>query len=299
MIPSKEEISIFKKAGHIAQTCLQRGAKLIKPGANMVEVLDKIEDDIRQMGGKPAFPAQISLNSIAAHFCPTNDDNIIFKEGDIAKLDIGVHIDGHIADNALTVDLGDNKELTKASKDALAAALSTVGIGVSLGDVGKAIQDAITSYDFRPIRNLSGHGLGKYQIHTKPNIPNVNTHDDTPLKEGQVIAIEPFASSGAGLIFESSNPTIFSHVRKRPVRSPLTKSVLRSIAQFEGLPFTTRWLTKEHPVGKVNYALRELQANGSIIAHPPLPDRDKGMVSQHEHSVIIMDKPIVYTKLDD
>ncbi len=295
---SKEVIDKYKEAGKIAHTCLNNGAKLIKVGASMREVLDSIENNIKQMGGKIAFPAQIALNNIAAHYCPTDEEDENFSVGDIAKLDIGVHVDGYVADTAMSVNLGSHDDLLKASRDALNSALKMMTPGTKLGIIGRTIQETIQSYNLSPIRNLSGHGLRRFEIHTKPNIPNVDTKDETVLEEGMVVAVEPFASTGAGIIYESSNPSIFTLRQIKPTRSPITRSVLQSIKEFQGLPFTTRWLTKIHGLGKTRFALRELEQNGSLLTHPPLPDKEGGFVSQHEHSVIVKNKPIIYTKED-
>ena len=298
MLP-EEEVQKHVKAGRIAQTCLLEGARLIRPGASIREVLDTIEERIRKAGGGIAFPAQVSRNTIAAHFCPSLSDDAVFEEGDMAKLDIGVHIGGRIADNAITVDLGDHDELLRASREALDAALKLATPGRPLREIGKAIEETITSYGLRPVRNLSGHGLGSYEVHVPPSIPNFDSGDATELQEGQVIAIEPFATDGKGLIFESSNPTIFSFVHARPTRSPFAREALRLIRSYEGLPFASRWLERSMGQGKARLALQELQRNGSLHAHPPLPEQSQGLVSQHEHSVIVGDKPLVFTRLDD
>ena len=295
---SEDIIAKHKQAGIIAQESLQVGAKLIQPGASMRDVLDTVEDRIRKAGAGIAFPAQIALNNIAAHYCPTDEEDMVFKEGDLAKIDVGVHVDGYVADNAMSVNLGDHDDLLLASKEALHAALKLVRPGVALGEIGKTIQETIQSFEYQPIRNLSGHGLGHYQIHTPPSIPNVETHDQTVLVDGQVIAIEPFATDGRGAIYEGERPTIFSFVQSRPTRSPFARQVLQTIRSYEGLPFTTRWLTRVHGVGKTRLALQELLRNGTLQAHPQLPEQGGGMVSQHEHSVIVQEKPIVFTKLD-
>ncbi len=293
---SDEIIAKYKQAGKLSHDALQFGKTLIKPGVSMREILDKIEERIIKNGGGIAFPAQIAVNNIAAHYCPTLEDDYVFKEGDVAKLDLGVHIDGYVADNALTVDLGDHKELCQASKDGLDAALKIIKPGVTLGEIGRAIETAIKAKGFVPVKNLSGHGLGQFQIHTTPSVPNFDTKDDTPLEEGMVVAIEPFATNGAGAIFESTNPTIFSHVANKPTRSPYARQILSKIKQYEGLPFASRWLERELGVGKVRLGLSELVRNGSVITHAPLPEKGDGLVSQHEHSVIVANPPIVFTR---
>ncbi|HHE64831.1 MAG TPA: type II methionyl aminopeptidase, partial [Bacteroidetes bacterium] len=210
----------------------------------------------------------------------------------------GAMVDGYIGDNALTVDLGDNEKLVKASREALNNALKIVSPGVTLSEIGKTIHETIVKYDYAPVRNLSGHGLDQYLYHDKPSIPNFDTGDETKLEEGKVIAIEPFASAGAGIIFESSNANIFSIRQKKPVRNKITRDILREIDNFKEMPFTTRWLTKKFHPGKVRFALRELRQKNIINEYPPLPDRNKGLISQAEHTVIVEEDPIITTKID-
>lgn len=292
---NEEELQKYIKAGKIASKALHYGKGLIKEGASLLYVSEKVEEKIAELGGKPAFPAQISLNNIAAHSCAEPDDLTIFKDGDLAKLDVGVHVDGYVADTALSIDIGGHhKELILASQNALNAAIKLATPGTKLSDIGKAIQDEITVLGFSPIKNLSGHGVGKYIIHGPPQIPNYETGTNATLVEDQVIAIEPFASKGKGMIYETENANIFMVTSKKPVRSPITREILREINEYNGLPFTTRWLTRKFPLFKVRVAIRELLTHNIIKAFPPLPDKD--YVSQAEHTIIVKDKPIVTTK---
>ena len=295
----QEELERYRKAGRIASTALREGAAMIKPGILLRDVLDKVEARIEAMGGGIAFPAQLSLNEVAAHYCPSQEDDTAFQEGDVVKLDVGAHVDGRIADNALTIDLGSHEELLKASKEALHAALKIATPGTTLDELGRTIQETITSHGYKPVRNLSGHGLGHYKVHTLPSIPNTPTGDKTALREDMTIAIEPFATDGEGAIQEGGTPTVFSPAARKPTRSPYARQVAGKLQGYHGLPFTTRWLEKEYGVGKTRLALRELQRNGSITPHPPLPERRGGLVSQHEHSVIVKDKPLIYTWFEE
>jgi len=190
---------------------------------------------------------------------------------------------------------GKYKDLVDAAQKALEEALKVVGIGTTLGEIGKAIHEAITSYGYSPVRNLSGHGIEVYNIHTKPTVPNFDTGDKTALEKGQVIAIEPFASNGAGIVQDSGVPTVFMMQNKRPVRNIITRKVLQKIEDYEGLPFAKRWLTKEFGA-KANFALREMTQLGIIEQFPPLADAKKGMIAQAEHTVLIEDEPIILTK---
>ena len=291
------DIDKIKKAGKIAAEALAYGKSLVKPGVLVVDICDKIEEKIKELGGEIAFPAQISLNDVAAHSCPTDDDKIEFKD-QIAKIDVGAHVDGFIGDTATTVDLsGKYSELVKASEIALSKALEIVKPGVTLAEIGGIIHEVITSHGFSPVRNLSGHALDEYNIHSPPSIPNFNTGDDTALIDGMLVAIEPFATDGAGIIYESSNATIFSVINKKPVRNMMTRNVLKELSKLQGLPFTTRWLTRKFPAGKVNFALRELKQLEIIRDYPPLIDQNHGMVSQAEHTVLVKDKPIITTRI--
>lgn len=291
-----QNLNKWKKASKIAAEALAYGKPLIKKGASFTAVSDKIEKKIKELGAEPAFPVQMSLNEVAAHFTTDVNEDIEFKD-ELVNLDVGVHVDGCIGDNALTVDLsGNHSDLVKASKEALQNALKVIQIGTTLGDIGKAIQEAIQSYDFSPIKNLSGHGLDLYNIHSPPTIPNFDTGDKTELKKGMIIAIEPFATDGAGVIYESSNATIFSLVNPKPVRSQITRRVLQKIIEYKNLPFCTRWLSK-FSIGQVKFALRDLKNVGAVKDYPPLIDKNKGMVSQAEHTLLIEDKVEVLTRL--
>ncbi|MBL7055450.1 type II methionyl aminopeptidase [Candidatus Woesearchaeota archaeon] len=293
----KEAIEKIKLAGKITAQVREYGASLIKKDALMVEVLDKVEEKIFELGAKPAFPAQISCNSIAAHYCPEENDPFKFSD-ELVSLDVGCHVDGYIGDTAVTVDLSGNySELVNASKEALEAALNVVKVGATLGEIGNSIQEAIQKHDFAPVRNLSGHGLGHYKIHTKPSFPNFNNQDDTKIEKGMHFAIEPFASNGAGVVQDSGNATVFELREIKPVRNIITRQVLKHIASYEGLPFCTRWLTKKFGM-KAKLALRELEQLDMLHSHPPLADKNKGMVSQAEHTILISDEGevIVTTK---
>ncbi|MDP3640449.1 MAG: type II methionyl aminopeptidase [Nanoarchaeota archaeon] len=292
----QEIIEKYLKAGKITAIAREFGQQLIKPGASVREILDKVETKIVELGGQPAFPAQISLNEFAAHCCSDLTDTTILQD-QVVKLDVGVHIDGYIADTAVTVDLsGKHGKLLKASQDALEKALALVRPGVTLAALGKAIQETITAAGFSPVRNLSGHGLGHFEIHARPSIPNVDNGNQNVLKEGMVIAIEPFASTGAGTVQESSPATVFTFVSDAGIRDPITRKVLEEIRTYQKLPFAKRWLEKKFGIAKTNFALRQLLTKGCLEQHPPLVDEARGLVSQAEHSVIVLEKPIVFTR---
>lgn len=283
----------YIKAGEIAAKAREYGAGLIKPGANVVDVADKIEKKIIELGGELAFPAQMSLNDVAAHQMPEED--VVFKD-EVVCLDVGVCVNGYVGDTACTIDLsGKNSKLVEASRKALDEALKLVKPGVEIRKIGAKIHEVITSYGFAPINNLSGHGVGQYIIHKKPSIPNYDNGDKTKLVSGQVIAIEPFASAGKGMIYESGGAHIFMLKRKKPVRNRMTRKVLGEIEKFNGLPFVLRWL-KKCSKAEIMFALRELRQLEVLEEFPSLVDKNHGLVSQAEHTVIVKEKSIVTTR---
>lgn len=286
-----EGLEQYRKAGKITAQAREYGKGLIKVGASLLGVSQKIEEKIISLGGSLAFPVQISLNEIAAHYCATPDDKTVFKENDLVKFDLGVHVEGYVADTAVSVDLSKDKKhenLIKAAEEALQNAIKLVKPGTKLCDMGRAIQDSITKYGFAPVKNLGGHGVGKFIVHGPPHVPNYDNGDKTELEEGMVFAIEPFASSGAGIVYERENANVFMLMGRKPVRNAITRDVMKEIEEFDGLPFTERWLVKKGiSLPKVNFALREIDNLGILKKFPPLPDKNKGLVSQAEHTVIV------------
>ncbi len=285
------------KAGTIAAQALEYGRGLLKPGANLREVCDAIDQKIVELGGTPAWPTQAGLNEVAAHATPDPDEETILKD-EIICLDVGCHIDGCIGDNALTVDLsGKHAALVTATEEALANAIKIARIGVTVGEISTVIQETIQKHGFSPVRNLSGHGISKWVIHDKPSIPNVAIDDNTKLEKNWVIAIEPFATDGAGMIYETDRCNIFALKQKKPVRSPFAREILQFIEEnYKNLPFTTRWLSKKFGLGKTNLAMRELLNAGILGDHPPLVEKNKGMVSVCEKTILIDDEVQILTQ---
>ncbi len=300
MIIEESDIADWRKAGRISAAALEYGKKLIKKGSLLLDVCEAVDAKIIELGAKPSFPAQISVNHIAAHYCPPANDTTLLDTG-VCKLDVGACFNGAMGDNAATVDLsGKYSELVIASEKALAEAMKVAKAGVAVGKIGAVIQETISSYGFSPIRNLSGHGLGKFEIHTRPPVPNFNNGDMTILNENEVIAIEPFATTGKGVIYESSNPEVFMQVSDRQARDSSVRQILDRIRSYEKLPFAKRWLLREFPALKVSIALKSLRQQGIVQSFPPLVEEAKGMVSQAEKTILVRkDGCEVLTRTED
>ncbi len=278
-----EQYEKHREAGRILSQVREEAAERVEVGATHLEVAEFAEERIRELGGKPAFPVNISIDEEAAHATPAIDDETTFGE-EMVNLDIGVHVDGWLADTAITVDLSGNPELAEASEQALEAALEVVEPGVETGEIGAEIEDVIDGYGFNPVVNLTGHGLGHWEQHTSPNIPNRAVSQGTTLEVGDVVAIEPFATDGGGKVTEGAKEEIFSLERDRSVRNRQAREALEQITEeFRTLPFATRWLETDRP----EMALRRLKSRSVVHGYPVLKEDDGCLVSQKEHTVIV------------
>ena len=299
-----EILDKYIQAGKIAAEVREESAKLAKIGMPLLELAVKIEAMVLERGAEIAFPVNLSLNEFAAHYTPQSNDETKIKSGDVLKIDVGTHLDGYIADTAITVDFGNNNKLLQASRDALNAAVDLVKPGVTIEKISTAIEETIKSSGFLPIENLTGHGLDRYVEHTEPTIPNVALRNNRTLEEDQVIAIEPFATNGAGHVKDTSEVMIFSFYEDKPVRSIDAKKLAAYALSFNGLPFAERWLLNKEATTtgvpdslfKIRLALRELVQRGVFYSYPVLRDAKGGLVSQAEHTIIVRDDPIIITK---
>jgi methionyl aminopeptidase len=278
-----EQYEKHREAGRILAQVRDEAAERVEVGASHLELAEWAEGRIRELGGDPAFPVNISIDEEAAHATPSPDDDATVGE-EMVNLDLGVHIDGWLADTAVTVDLSGNAELAEASEEALAAALDVVEAGVSTGEVGAAVEDVIEGYGFNPVVNLTGHGLGHWEQHTSPNIPNRAVSQGATLEAGDVIAIEPFATDGSGKVKEGSDEEIFALEREASVRNRQARQALEQVVdEFKTLPFATRWLG----TSRAEMALRRLEQQGVVHGYPVLKEQDGYLVSQKEHTVIV------------
>lgn len=280
-----EVLEKYRRAGRILAEVLESARPMVKVGASLLEVADFVEDSTRRKGAQPAFPCNISLDRAAAHYTPAPQDERCFGEN-MVKLDVGVHVDGYVANAAITIDLGGHPDLVKASEAALQAALGLVGPGVSTAQIGSLIEETILSYGYKPVSNLTGHGLSRYEAHDDPVVPNKAMEKGVVLSEGDVIAIEPFATNGSGRISEAPINEIYGFSAPRPVRLPRARELMRQIQQdYKTLPFARRWLKGE----RAEYALMQLLRGGVVHPYPVLWEVEGALVSQAEHTVVILE----------
>ncbi|MDO8555630.1 MAG: type II methionyl aminopeptidase [Nanoarchaeota archaeon] len=284
--PKEGTIEDHKEAGRIASKVREWGKSLFKDGAKVIDIAEAVENKIRELGAEPGFPCCISINSLAAHYSPFINDQMIIHKGDIIKFDMGTHINGKVADTACTIEVESNTQtrLIQASHDALERATKIMKPGTPIRAIGKIVSDTIRQAGFQPIINLSGHGLGDYIVHDDPTIPNYDNGDETELEEGQSIACEPFATTGAGLVSDGKPCGIYGFINKKNTRLPAAREVMKIIEEkYRTLPFSCRWIK----VPGIQMLLNQLEKDGILRQYTQLPEKSGGLVSQAEHSIII------------
>ncbi len=280
----------YREAGEILTTVMAETRELIEPGVTHLEVAEYAEERVHELGDGLAFPVNISVDAEASHATPERDDETTFDD-EMVCLDIGVHVDGYIADAATTVDLSGTPELVEAAEEALAAAIDAAGPGVPVGEIGAEIEDVIEAYGYTPVYNLSGHGVQRYDAHTSPNVPNRGVDRSVELQPGQAVAIEPFVTDGRGKVGEGASEEIFELVEDRSVRNRSARQALEQIRGFDGLPFAARALDSS----RGEMALRRLTQQGIVKGYPVLTEQQGRLVSQAEHTILVREDGIEVT----
>jgi methionyl aminopeptidase len=291
-----EVLDKYVKAGRICSEIRESVLARIKPGMKLLELADFIEDSIREKGGEPAFPVNISINELAAHYTPSHNDEKAIEPGDLVKIDVGVHVDGYIGDMAFTYS-SEKSPLIEAAQKALEEAIKIIRPNVTVGEIGETIEKTVESLGLGVIVNLTGHTLGKYMFHGSPNIPNVANPSNYHFKEGSVIALEPFITDTNSAVKESGVVEIYKYVMDRPVRLTEARKVLAMARDdWHGLPFAKRWLYRHISPIKVSLALRQLESVGAIESYPVLRSAENRPIAQAEHTIIVEEEPIVTTR---
>ncbi len=282
----------YAKAGKILKDIY--AALRIRPGDKIIDIADTVENEIIRKGATPAFPANISINDVAAHYTPIPNDETVVKEGDLVKVDLGAHIDGYIADGAVTF-CSEKSDMIVAVTNAVNAAVKLMKPGEKVSDVSEAIESEIESKGFRAVNNLTGHSLDKFTFHGPVTIPNVRNRINYEFKVDDVFAVEPFATDGAGTVKDSERVYIFSYLKDHNTRLPESRQVLNLAKKdFSSLPFCERWIKGITPI-KFDLAVKQLIAAGAIQPHTVLREAGHGKVAQAEHTVIVRDKPVITT----
>ena len=293
---SKSDENSLIKAGKIASEVKKYAKQIIKKDVPLLDIAEKIESKILELKAKPAFPTNLSINEIAAHDTPLYNDTR--KAHGLLKVDIGVQIDGYVADTAFSLDLEnseENKKLITAAEKGLDEGCKKINVGVKIREIGAVIEKAIKSFGFTPIQNLSGHSMEQFSLHAGITIPNNDNSQEKTLEEG-TYAVEPFATTGLGRVRDGKPSGIYRIENEIPVRDTFAREVLAFIyEEYQTLPFCARWIYKKFGARGL-LALKRIEEAGILHNYPQLIEAGNGKVAQAEDTILLeKDKKTITT----
>jgi len=294
---SKEVFEKYQRAGKIVAHVRDEMKRIVHEDMPIADVCERAEDLIVRLGGKPAFPCNVSVNEVAAHYSSPPSDKTRIPEGSVVKIDIGVHLDGYIADTAATVCFNREFEgLVLAAEDALARAVKVIRPDLSISQFGSELEKVIRNKGFKPVSNLTGHQVERYLLHTGKSLPNVHHISLGKIRSGEIYAIEPFVtlSDAAGRVENRPDAYIFRLVKQRPLKMPESRGLLKHIVKnFGTLPFSERWLRTYINKDWYKAAFSELLSTKCLMSYPVFIEASGKPVSQAEHTVLVDEKDVV------
>ncbi len=293
----KQAYEKLRLSGKILRETREEMKSFVREGMPIIEICEKAEALIRKKGAEPAFPCNVSVNEIAAHYTSPPDDTARIPEQSVVKVDIGAHVDGYLTDTAVTVCFNPEcKGLVEAAERALKAAVENIQPEMSTSKLGSIIETTIKSRGFKPVSNLTGHQVGRYVVHTGTSLPNVSQLSFSKIKLGGVYAIEPFVTlpKAAGRVENGDEVTIFRFLKSRSVQNPHAKQLLKYIEDsFRTLPFAERWLKDVVSQEYHKEAFHELLRSKTLMQYPIFVEASGKMVAQAEHTVLIVENGCV------
>ncbi len=293
MLYDKEELEKFRLSGRILRETREEMKTYVKENMLVIDVCEKTEGLIRAKGGKPAFPCNVSINEVAAHYTSPPNDTLRIPEGSTVKVDLGAHVDGYVTDTAFTASFNpEGRSMANTAEQALKTVIENIHGDMALGKIGSLVETTIKNRGFKPISNLTGHSVGRYLIHAGTSIPNVAQVSLTKVKTGEVYAIEPFVTlpEAVGRVDDSPQTTIYRLLKAKSVKNESAKNLLKYIeSNFRTLPFAERWLTGVVPKEQHRTAFKELLASKAIMSYPVFVEASKKPVAQAEHTVLLKD----------
>ena len=287
----KEELETFRLSGRILRETREEMRSQVHENMPVIEVCEKVESIIRKKGGKPAFPCNVSINEVTAHYTAPPGDTTRIPEGATVKVDLGVHVDGYVTDTAFTACFSsEGRSMAATAELALKTAIDNIHGDMALGKIGGLIESTIKNRGFKPISNLCGHSVGRYLIHAGTSIPNVAGFSPNRVRAGEVYAIEPFVTQpdAIGRVDDGPQITIFRFLKAKSVKSDAAKKMLKFIeTNFHTLPFAERWLIGVVPAEQHKTAFRELYAAKAIMGYPIFVEASSRPVAQAEHTLLV------------
>ena len=289
----KDALDKLRLSGKILRETREEMKSYVQEGMLIIDICEKAENLIKKKGAKPAFPCNVSVNEIAAHYTSPPNDTSRIPEKSVVKVDIGAHVDGYLTDTAVTVCFDpEYMGLVETAERALKVAVENICPGVSTSKLGSLIETTIKSRGFKPVSNLTGHQVGRYMVHTGTSLPNVTQLFSSKLKLGGTYAIEPFVTlpNAVGRVEDGEEAAIFRFIKSRSLKSSYAKQLLKYIEDnFRTLPFAERWLQNVVPRENYGETFRELLSAKCLMQYPVFVEASGKTVAQAEHTVLVVE----------
>jgi len=287
---TNDEVEQFEKSGRILADVRSFVKNLQIRKMSILEVCESVESKIRELGAGPAFPCNVGVNEVAAHYTSPWKDESMIPDDSLVKIDFGVELDGYITDTAITISLKPTYDsMIVAAETALQEAIAAIAPGRKLSDIGTIVERCINRYGFKPIRNLTGHKIERYRIHAGKSVPNVSGIESGKFEVGEVYAVEPFVTrkDAGGAVEETDEVFIYRFVRAKGAKSKSAVALADDLQRnYKTMPFAARWVF-ESGGSESKFAFEELVANRCVVGYPVLVEVSSGVVAQAEHTLVV------------
>jgi methionyl aminopeptidase len=291
MAIAKDILEKYRLSGRIAAEVRDYMKRTVSEGMPIMDVCEKAESLIRKKGGEPAFPCNVSVNEVAAHYTSSPDDKRTIPSNSIVKVDIGVHVEGYIADTAVTVCFNPEYDiLVQTAEEALEAGIKTLRPTLPVSRFGSVVQKTIENRGCKVISNLTGHQLGRYLLHSGKSLPNISHLSMSKVNEGEVFAAEPFVTvtEAVGRVESGREAYIFRFLKHKSPKSEFAKQLLDYIFRnFHTLPFTERWIQGVVRQDRYKKAFLELLSSRALMSYPIFVEASGKAVAQAEHTLLV------------
>jgi methionyl aminopeptidase len=285
------ELEKFVESGKILAQMREYVRSMQVRERKIVDICEEVEGKIRQLGAGPAFPCNVGVNDVAAHYTSPWNDVSVVPDGSIVKVDFGVELDGFATDTAIAKSLNPQYDsMIVAAETALSAAIAAIAPGRKLSEIGPIVEGSIERYGFQPIRNLTGHKIDRYNLHAGKSVPNVSGIESGRFEVGEVYAVEPFVTlkSAEGVVRDGDAAYIYRFVKTKGAKSKDALKLIEYIRDtYKSLPFASRWLHNSWKEGDVTQAFEELISRRCVAGYPVLVEASGQPIAQAEHTILV------------
>jgi curved DNA binding protein len=308
---NSDVVTKYKASAKIANNVLAWVIKGAKPGAKIVQLCTEADKQIIEATGKEfkgkniekgsAFPTCISPNNVVGHLSPPEEDTTELQEGDLIKIDLGVHIDGWTATGAHTMVVGKPEvsgraaEVLAATQTAFEAALRTIRPGKHIADVAPMLAKVVEAYDCHLVEGVLSHEQKRFVIDGNKCVLNKPTPEmrveDGEFEENEVYAIDIVVSTGEGKtkVLDEKQTTVYKRAldERYSLKLKAARQIFKEISdRFPALPFTTRALPTQG--GAARLGLTECVGHGLLQPYPVLYEKAGELVAQLKSTVLLM-----------